>query len=151
MLKNTSGDIATMKNAANQATVQTALLTSAMQAQGNYIASQLIGDINQAILKYNGVATAATAYGNAVAQSGKDSDAAHAARQTLVNDLVASGKAAGDSTNQIAAMISKVLGIPKSVALQLIMSGQGTFTIQGLLTTGASVPGSRRAPPPGWA
>ena len=150
-LHNTAGDLATMKAVANQATIQTALLTTAMQAQGNYIASQLIGDINQAILKYDGVAAAATAYGNAVAQSGRDSDAAHQARQTLVNDLVASGKAAGDSTGQIAAMIAKVLGIPAKVAMQLIMTGTGSFSIQGAVTSGKAVAGITTGIPAGIA
>ena len=130
-LQNTAGDMKTMQQVAQQATQQEALLTSAMQAQGSYIAGQLIGDINNAILKYNGVAQAATAYGNAVAQSGRQSDAAQSARQTLIKDLIASGKAAGDTTAQIAAMISKVLGIPAKAALQIVMTGTGLYTITG--------------------
>jgi hypothetical protein len=129
MLKNTAGDMATMKSVANQATIQEALLTSAMQAQGNYIASQLIGDINNAILHYSGVRQAAAAYGNAVAQSGRQSTEAKAAQDKLTDSIIKAGLASGNTTGQIAAMIAKVLGIPPSVALKIVMDGEGQFTI----------------------
>ena len=71
-LNNTKGDMAAMKAVANQATIQEGLLTSAMQTQGNYIAGQLIGDINKGILAYNGVRdAAAVAYGKAIAEDGR--------------------------------------------------------------------------------
>jgi hypothetical protein len=130
-LKNTSGDLQTMKNVANQATAQEALLTGAMQAQGQQITGQLIGAINQAILQYNGVQRAAAAYGNALAQYGRQSTQAQTATQNLETALINAGKAAGDSTAQIAAMIAKVLGIPQKVALEIVMNGAGSFTISG--------------------
>ena len=92
MLKNTGGDMKTMQAAAAQATIQEALLTTAMQAQGSYIAGQLIGDINNAILKYHGVAQAATAYGNAVAQFGKQSQQAQTAQKILTDGMIAVGE-----------------------------------------------------------
>jgi cell wall-associated NlpC family hydrolase len=125
-LKNTSGDTKALKDITNQATVQTALLTGAMQAQGSYIASTLIGDINNAILKYNGVEKAASAYGDAIARSGRQSDAAKSARDTLVKDIIAAGRAAGDTTGQIAAMISKVLGIPAKAATQIVVTAEAS-------------------------
>jgi SLT domain-containing protein len=128
-LGNTHGATQRLKDITNQATVQEALLSGAMHAQGNLIASQLLGDINQAILKYDGVTKAAQAYGQAVAQDGRDSAAAHAARQTLIDDLIKSGRAAGDSKNQIAAMITKVLGIPEKRALALVMTGEGSYFV----------------------
>lgn len=131
-LGSTSHATQTLKDVSDQATRQAALLTGAMHAQGNEIAGQLLGDINQAILKYDGVTRAAVAYGQAVAQDGRDSDAAHAARQTLIDDLIKSGKAAGDSAGQIAAMITKVTGIPAKRALQLVMTGTGTYSVQQL-------------------
>jgi hypothetical protein len=128
-LGNTHDATQTVKNITNQATIQEALLTSAMREQGSFIASQLIGDINAAILKYDGVAKAASAYGDAIAKDGRQSDAAHQARQTLIDDLIKSGKAAGDSTTQIAAMITKITGIPLHRALQIVMTGDGSFKI----------------------
>lgn len=132
-LGNTKNATADLKSITDQATQQEALLTDAMQAQGDMIANQLIGDINQAILKYNHVADAATAYGNAIAQSGKDSDAAHNARDALIRDLEAAGKAAGDSQKDIQAMIAKILGIPPSAVVDILlqMKGQGNITITG--------------------
>jgi hypothetical protein len=128
-LGNTKNAIQGVKNVTNDATTQEALLTGAMHAQGDYISSTLIGDINQAILKYSNVQTAATNYGNAIAQSGRDSDNAQAARTTLINDLIQTGRAAGDTTSQIAAMIAKVAGIPAKAALEIVMEGTGSFTI----------------------
>lgn len=141
MLKHTGADLKTMQAAAQQATIQEALLSSAMQAQGSYIAGQLIGDINSAILKYNGVAQAAAAYGRAVAESGRQSDAAHNARSVLIADLINAGKAAGDGTQQIAAMITKITGIPKDVAIQIVMRGTGDFTITGAAVKASQGPG----------
>jgi hypothetical protein len=137
MLGKNSTAVQTVKNVTDQATQQEALLTGAMQAQGNYIASQLIGDINQAILKYDGVSAAASAYGDAIAKDGRDSDQAKAARQTLINDLVASGLAAGDSAGQIATMIAKVLNIPQQAALKIIMDGSGSYVIVQAGTPGS--------------
>lgn len=124
-----SGATADLKKITDQATQQEALLTGAMQAQGDFIANQLIGDINQAILKYDGVQKAATAYGNAIAQEGKSSDAARAARQALIKDIVAAGTAAGDSAGQIGALIAKVLGIPAKKAIDIVLQMQGTGVI----------------------
>jgi hypothetical protein len=121
----------TVKQVSDQATQQEALLTSAMQQQGDYIANKLIGDINNAILSYNGVQKAAVNYGNAVAQDGRQSQAAHAARTTLIDDLIASGKAAHDSTRQIAALITKVTGIPIKRSLEIVMKGDGSYSING--------------------
>lgn len=128
-LGNTHDATANLKAIANQATIQEALLTTSMQNQGAFIADKLIGDINSSILAYNGVAQAAKNYGTAVAQFGTQSDQAHTARMILINDLIASGKAAGDSTTQIAAMITKVLQIPAKAALEIVMTGQATFSL----------------------
>jgi hypothetical protein len=128
-LGNTHNATQKLKDITNQATAQEALLTGAMQAQGSFIANKLIADINNAILKYNGVEKAATAYGNAVARSGAQSDAARGARGRLITDLIKSGQAAHDSTGSIAAMISKVLGIPPKEALQIVMTGTGSFSL----------------------
>jgi SLT domain-containing protein len=132
-LGNTKNATADLKAITDQATQQEALLTGAMQSQGKFLASQLIGDINNAILKYEGVRQAAADYGNAIAKSGQQSDAARHARQVLINDLIAAGKAAGDTTETIAAMISQVLHIPLKKAIQIVLetSGQGVIKIVG--------------------
>jgi len=131
-LGNTHDATQNLKDITNQATIQEALLTSSMQDQGNFIAKTLIGDINNGILAYDGVREAAKKYGDAIAEDGRQSDAAHKARATLIQDIINSGTAANDSKNQIAAMISKVLGIPKSAAMKLVMTGTGSFTVSQL-------------------
>lgn len=119
-MDSTSGATADLKKITDQATQQEALLTGAMQAQGDAIANKLIGDINTAILAYFGVAQAATAYGDAIAGSGKSSDAAHAALRALIADLVAAGTASGTSKNAIAAMIAKIAGVSMQDAIKLM-------------------------------
>jgi hypothetical protein len=120
MLRDTAGDTQMLKDAANQATIQEALLTGAMQAQGNYIANELLGDINNAILAYDGVRGAAKRYGEMIAQHGRDSPQAAAALKTLTDGIIKSGLASGSSTPQIAAMIAKVAGIKPPEAMKLI-------------------------------
>lgn len=131
-LGNTHDATQSLKDITDQATIQEALLTNAMNDQGKFIAGKLIGDINNAILSYDGVREAATKYGEAIARDGAQSDAAHKARQTLIQDIIDSGLAAHDSKDQIGAMISKVLGIPKKAAMQIIMTGTGSFTVKDL-------------------
>lgn len=134
-LGNTTGATRDLQGIVTQATIQESLLSGAMRAQGSYIANTLIGDINNAILKYDGVRQAATDYGNAVAKSGQQSDAAHSARVTLINDLIKAGTASHDTQGQIAAMIAKVLSIPLSRALQIVMDGTGKYSINGVFGT----------------
>jgi hypothetical protein len=58
--------------------------------------------------------------------------AAHSGSQALVdtaNKIVTAGRAANDSTGKIAGMIAKVLGIPKSAAFELLMTGKGSFSL----------------------
>jgi hypothetical protein len=140
-LGNTHDATRNLQDITHQATIQESLLTTSMRDQGAYIANTLIGDINSAILKYDGVQKAATAWGNAIAQDGRQSDAAQAARTRLINDLVASGKAAGDSTTQIAALITKVTGIPKSEAIKITEQAEGKYYVsQGVLPTPTGKP-----------
>jgi hypothetical protein len=124
-LGNTHNATQKLKDITNQATTQEALLTGAMQNQGSFIAGQLLSDINDSILAYNGVKTAAANYGKAIAQFGKDSTQAHAAQQALIADIVKSGGAAGGTAKQIAALISKITGIPQSQALKDVYADLG--------------------------
>lgn len=141
-LGNITGATTTLKNITDEATLSEAQLTGAFQAQGNAIANKLIGNINAAILAYDGVYKAATAYGKALADSGKNSDATAKARQNLINDLIKAGKAADQSNSQIASMIAKVLQIPQSAAVKLVMSAEGNYTVAGAASFG---PGAKRA------
>jgi hypothetical protein len=128
-LGNTHGATQKLKDITDQATTQEALLTGAMQNQGTFIANQLIGDINSAILSYNGVGKAAAAYGLAIAQSGRNSDAAVTAQKNLAGAIVKSGTAIGDSAKTIEATLAKVLGIsmPQAAALfNAAMKGSST-------------------------
>jgi hypothetical protein len=126
---NTHGRMRDLKNITNDATIKMALLSSAMTAQGNYIAQHLLGDIDNAILKYSDVTKAADVYGKAIAQDGKNSDQARSARQRLINDLIQTGRRAGESTTSIAGMIAKILKIPLRRAIQITETGLGRFTI----------------------
>jgi hypothetical protein len=128
-LGKTGDALKTVKNVSDQATQQVALLSSAMNGQGQQIATQLLGDLNNAILKYSGVASAVAAYGKAVATQGAQSDAAHTARQRLITDLVNAGQAAKDSVPKIAAMITKILGIPTKVAVKMVLNAEGGWAI----------------------
>ena len=140
-LGNTHDATRNLQDITHQATIQESLLTTSMRDQGAYIANTLIGDINSAILHYDGVQKAATAYGNAIARDGQQSDAAHTARQKLIDDLIASGKAAGDTTTQIAALITKVTAIPKSAAIKLVEQAEGKYYVsQGVLPTPTGKP-----------
>jgi len=139
-LGNTHDATKNLKDITNQATIQEALLTTSMRNQGSFIANKLVGDINQGIIGYNNVAAAATAWGKAIAQDGKTSDQAMGARKRLIEDLIASGTAAGDSTKKIAAMITKVTGMPTSKAIALIMNGVGAFKIESAFSKAANPP-----------
>ena len=132
-LGNVKNATALVKKEADLATIAESNLTNAMSGQGNTIAQKLIGNINNAILAYNGVYQAATAYGDAVAKDGKNSDAAKQARARLIDDLIASGRAAHDSAGEIAGMITKVLGIPTKRALQIVMTGLGSYAVKGYI------------------
>lgn len=124
-LGNTHGATQKLKDITNQATIQEALLTGAMQNQGNFISSKLLGDINQAILSYSGVEKAVSAYGTAVAQSGKSSDAAHAKMVTAIGAIVKAEVSMGDNTSQMAAIVAKTFGISMPAALALVKTAMG--------------------------
>src|SRR6185312_4211882 len=96
--------------------------------------------------KTDNVTNAAKAYGNAIAKSGQQSQAAHTARQNLINDIIKAGIAANDTKGQIAAMITKVLGIPTHRALQLTETGIGHFTIGGQFASHQQGPGGHGGP-----
>jgi hypothetical protein len=131
---NTTGAYANMKAITDQATQQEALLSGAMQGQGNYIANTLLKDLSNAELKYSGVVQATQAWGKAIAQDGIQSSQAQGARTALINDIIASGKHAGDTTAQIAAMIAKITSIPASKALAIVMDGTGKYSISSSAT-----------------
>ena len=128
-LGNTTGATKTLKNAADQATIQEALLTGSMKGQGQLIAGQLLGQLNAAELKYSGVAGAVSAYGRAIATQGAASSAAQHARTALIDDIVKMGQQTHSTTGQIAAMISKLLGIPTKMAIDMVLNAEGNIHI----------------------
>jgi SLT domain-containing protein/tetrahydromethanopterin S-methyltransferase subunit B len=132
-LQNTGSATKDLKKITDEATTQEALLTGAMQSQGQFLANELIGDINNAILAYDGVQKAATDYGTALAQSGGDAAKAKPQQDALVQSIINAGRAAHDTTGEIAAMISKILHIPLSKAIDIVlqMQGKGNITISG--------------------
>lgn len=124
--KNATQDL---KNITNDATVQEALLTNALTAQGNYMANKLVGDIANAVLAYDQVEQKARDYGNAIAQFGTQSSEAKAKQDILIDAIIRSGEATHKTTAEIAAMITKVTGIPAKKAIELVMTGQGKFSL----------------------
>jgi hypothetical protein len=56
-------------------------------------------------------------------------------RQQFINDLVTIGLKADISKGKLATLIAKILHIPKSEAFKLIMSGSGSYKIQGFSTS----------------
>lgn len=128
-LGNTHKALRTVKDITNQATIQEALLTGAMRNQGNYIASNLLRELSNAELHYSNVTQDVRDWGKAIAEQGRQSDAARSARNRLIDDLITTGRRAGDSSKQIAAMITKITGIPAHKALELVLTGSGSFSI----------------------
>lgn len=126
----TTNSLAKVKQVSDQATIQESLLTSALNGQGAVIANQLIGQLNETILKTDGVYNATTAYAQAVAKFGSSSEQAKQARQQLIDDIVRSGVAAHDTTAQIAELISKILHIPLHRAITLTVDAYGQFTVE---------------------
>jgi hypothetical protein len=131
-LGNTHGATKRLKDITNQATVQEALLTGAMQSQGSFIADKLLGDINQAILSYSGVSKAVSAYGTAVARSGKDSDDARGKMTKAITAIVTAELAMGDNTNQMAAIVAKTFGISMPDAIGLVKRSLGDLAAKTL-------------------
>lgn len=153
-----------LKDAANQATIQEALLSGSMKGQGQMIASQLLGQLNAAELKYSGLAGDVARYGKAIATSGAQSDAARAARQRLINDTVILGEKMHNTTGQTGALLAKLLGIPQRVAIQMVLNAQARIAMQenisekfsyGTLSNGNLLPPKHGASgflvPPGFA
>jgi len=135
MLGDTAGATQKVKDVTNQATVQEALLTGAMQSQGAVIANQLIGDINSAILAYDGVAKAAAGYGTAIAQYGKGSSQANTAQRTLTDSIIKAGLASNSTAGQIEATLAKVLGISMPAAIAIFNAGLlGSTQVSGNVT-----------------
>lgn len=126
-LGNTHGALKKVKDITNQATEQEALLTGAMQAQGNFIANKLLGDINQAILSYSGVEKAVTNYGTAVAQSGKDSSIAQSKMTGAINAIVTAEASMGDNASQMAAIVAKTFGISMPDAMGRVKQSLGVL------------------------
>jgi hypothetical protein len=136
-LGNTHGATKRLKDITDQATVQEALLTGAMQDQGKFISGQLLNDINQAILSYHGVADAVAAYGAAVARSGKGSDIAKAKMTQAIAAIVQAESDMGDNTRQMAAVVAKTFGVDMPTAMNLVK--------QALASTVSKLPAQQRA------
>ena len=125
-LGKTHDSTADLKKITDDATVQEALLTSAMKGQADFIANTLLKQLDLSILKYSNVTTDIQNYGKAIAQSGQDSDRTRAARQRLIDDLITTGKRAGESNLAIAGMIHTITGIPVKKALDLVLHAEGS-------------------------
>lgn len=130
-LGHTHDSTQTLKKVTNQATTQEALLTGAMQAQGSYIANTLLRDIAQAELAYSGARGAAKAYGAAIAEYGKNSVEANAKQKILTDTIINAGVKTHSTVGQMAALITKLTGIPKNVAIRIVETGVGSFGITG--------------------
>ncbi len=128
-LGNTHNATKRLKEIANQATIQMALLSSSMGGLGKMIANQLLGQLTQEALKISGVTADVKAWGDAIARHGRQSDEAHAARQRLIDDAIKIGDKFNEAAGKTAAFITKLTGIPPKVALRLVLIGEGKITL----------------------
>ena len=123
-----------LKDAADQATIQEALLTGSFRAQGNAIASYLLGQMDLEEVKTSSLTADVKAYGDAVARSGAQSDAAQAARTRVIDDIVRLGQHTNSTTDQIAAMITRLLDIPRQVAINMVLSAEASIRVSELIS-----------------
>jgi len=121
----------TLKKVTDQATIQESLLTGAMDSQAKAIENMLLGELDKAITKYSSVTTDVIAYGKAIAEQGRQSDAARSARTKLIDDLIETERRAGLGKVAIAELISKITHIPLRRAIEIVEHGTGSFTIAG--------------------
>jgi hypothetical protein len=143
---NTSGALAKMKAASNQATIQEALLTGSMKAQGQYLSTSLLRDSDQAVLRYKGVSTAANNYAKAIANDGIQSSQAHAARDQLVKDIFNAERQMGASKSAAEKLTAAMVKIPTNIVSNIIEHGVGNFSITGPSGFRAQGPGGHGGP-----
>lgn len=134
---NVSNALGILKKTSDEATLSQVELTGAFQGTGNAIAQKLLGQINNAIFSYHGVYKAATDYGNAVAKYGKQSQQAQQSQFNLEKSIIGAGIAAHQTTGEIAGLLTKILGIPKQTAVNLVMAAEGNYTIFGAAVFGS--------------
>jgi hypothetical protein len=116
-------------------------LTGSLQTQGSYLSTTLSNDLDNAILKYSGTQTAVNNYANALVDFGKNSPQAKNAQDLLTDSIVKGGNAAGESTGQIAQMISQMEKIPLKEAIQIVLSAEGQYTVSGTAVAPVAVNG----------
>lgn len=123
------------------------------------VRTTMITDLTNIGLKSTTAKTDVDAFNTMIQQNGGKITAAQAARSALINDIIKSGTAAHNTTGQIATMITKITGIPKSEALSIVETAKGSFSISestdpiaknsiqsaltkgGKLATGGLIPG----------
>lgn len=89
----------------------------------------MITDLTNIGLKSTIAKTDVDQFNTMIQQNGGKITAAQAARSALINDIIKSGTAAHDTTGQIATMITKISGIPKSEALNIVETAEGSYKI----------------------
>jgi hypothetical protein len=122
-------------------------LTGSLQTQGSYLSGTLSNDLDNAILKYSGTQTAVDNYADALVDFGKNSPQAKNAQDLLTDSIVKGGLAAGQSTGQIAQMISQMEKIPLKEAIQITLNAEGKYTVTGTESAPlTNVPGTNIGP-----
>ena len=147
--------MAGLEKAAEAATTQEALLSGAMAAQGNFIATQYTSDLQKAELGLDGLSQKLKTYAQYQARGTTDTQAGQKALGQLVLALEVSGAHLGSTTGQVDALITSMLHIPKSkiiqITVQLALSGNlaayDLLQQEGLGgTIRAQLPGSNSGP-----
>jgi hypothetical protein len=109
-------------------------------AGANFIANNLLRQLDLATIKYSNLRTDVDNYARAVANEGKQSDAARKARTTLINDLHHHRQQGASGQGCHRGMISKILGIPLKRALQIVANGIGHFSVSQISRAGVGAP-----------
>jgi hypothetical protein len=148
-LGKTHDGLKAVQQASQQATIQEALLTGAMQAQGNMIYGQLSSALDTAEMKYSGVTGDVNTYAKALAQQGAGSTAAITAQHNLIDAIVKVGEHTHSTTAEIGAMISKLLDVPEHLAIQMVLNAEASIsmseTVREYVSKGGNPRGEMRA------
>lgn len=132
------GKQAQLKQIIDEATNATDGLTQAFQQQADMITKKLLGDQDQTALAYYHIQQKVEAATAAQLQYGKSSQQAKQAQDKQNTAIIQMGKNLDWSDTRIARMIAEVDKIPLKKALEIVMRGNGSYSINP--STGRSNP-----------
>jgi hypothetical protein len=98
-------------------------------AVGHITRTQLATDLSQAGVKSSSTDAFLRKLTSSVLNNTLTAGGGHPTRKQLVNDILALGTQSGASRTLVAKMIAEVLHIPLRRALQIVMTGTGTYSV----------------------